>query len=145
VYTPFRNIKRRRRDGRAEECVCGQYLKPIAGVAACLLGARPMAAIVMRSAPSSSASSAGVVASQEGLKMALPSRPPDDIIFCAHGRASAIRWRGNVVASAADLGDVEYGGGHRGMSSVIKKRRKGMNKHKLRKRMRAQRFQKYRK
>jgi hypothetical protein len=31
------------------------------------------------------------------------------------------------------------------MSSVIKKRRKSMNKHKLRKRMRAQRFQKYRK
>ncbi len=31
------------------------------------------------------------------------------------------------------------------MSSVIKKRRKGMNKHKLRKRQRAMRFQKYRK
>lgn len=30
------------------------------------------------------------------------------------------------------------------MSSVIKKRRKGMNKHKLRKRMRAQRFQRLR-
>jgi len=31
------------------------------------------------------------------------------------------------------------------MSSVIKKRHKGMNKHKLRKRQRAMRFQKYRK